>query len=234
MAPKRVFISYRRDDTGPAAGRVYDRLSHLLSKSNVFFDVSTIGGGEDFYKKITSEIGRSDAALVFIGDKWSEPVQPTGKARLWDPDDYVRAELRAALVRPILVLPILVAGARMPKPEQLPEDVKAITTKNALPLRHESFDDDTENILAAVLGATTKERRWEGKGALWSKIAYAMGGAAAASALMLVGALVHFWVLGRPLSASIGGAVTALILIVSSICGVWMGLSYEARKRALR
>src|SRR5262249_49813359 len=39
---------------------------------------------------------------------------------------------RAALARPILVLPVLVAGARMPQSEQLPEDVKAITTKTLL------------------------------------------------------------------------------------------------------
>ena len=74
--PKTVFISYRREDTAPAAGRVYDRLSLVLSESNVFFDVSAIGGGEDFEKMITSAIGKSDAALIFIGDKWLEPTQP--------------------------------------------------------------------------------------------------------------------------------------------------------------
>ena len=40
----------------------------------------------------------------------------------------------------------------MPKLEELPEDIGAITTRNALPLRHESFDDDVENIVTAVLG----------------------------------------------------------------------------------
>ena len=64
---KRVFISYRREDTAPAAGRVYDRLCQLLSKPNVFFDVSTIAGGEIFDRKLMSEIERSDAVLVFIG-----------------------------------------------------------------------------------------------------------------------------------------------------------------------
>ena len=54
--PKKVFISYRREDTASAAGRVYDRLARLLTKSNVFFDVSTIGGGEDFVQRIASEI----------------------------------------------------------------------------------------------------------------------------------------------------------------------------------
>ena len=150
--PKKVFISYRREDTAAAAGRVYDRLSRLLSKPNVFFDVSTIGGGEDFAQRIASEIGKSDAALVFIGDKWLEKSSSGGGPRLCEPDDYVRAELRAALSRPVLVVPVLVGGARMPRPEQLPEDVRAVATKNALPLRHESFDEDTENIVPAVLG----------------------------------------------------------------------------------
>ena len=161
---KKVFISYRREDTAPAAGRVYDRLWRLLSKPNVFFDVSTIGGGEDFEQKISSEMGRSDAALIFIGREWLGPVQPTRNARIWETHDYVRAEVRAALARRIFLLPVLVAGAQMPKPEQLPEDLRAITTKNALPLRHESFDDDTEAIVAALLGRPAREWSWENKG----------------------------------------------------------------------
>jgi TIR domain len=229
--PKRVFISYRREDTAAAAGRVYDRLARLLTKANVFFDVSTIGGGEDFAQRIASEIGRSDAALVFIGDKWLEQVPPGGALRIAQPDDYVRAELRAALTRPLLVLPVLVGGAKMPKPEQLPEDIRAVTTKNALPLRHESFDDDTENIVAAVLGLSATERAWEDKGTLKAKIAYALGGALAVSALMLIGALVHFWLLARPLSASIGGPLTTLMLIACALLGALLGLRYEARRR---
>ena len=71
------------------------------------------------------------------------------------------------------------------------------------------------------------------KGTMWSKIAYATGGAIAASILMLIAALVHYWVLARPLSASISGPVTTLILIAALICGIWVGLNYEARKRAL-
>ena len=232
--PKKVFISYRREDTASAAGRVYDRLARLLTKSNVFFDVSTIGGGEDFVQRIASEIGNCDAALVFIGDKWLEPTPAGGRPRIFEPNDYVRAELGAALSRPLLIVPVLVGGARMPKQEQLPQDIRTITTKNALPLRHESFDDDTENIVAAVLGLPPGERAWEDKGTLKAKIGYAIGGALAVSALVLIGALLHFWILGRPLSASIGAPLTTLVLIAGAIAGAWMGLRYEARKRKLR
>ena len=111
-----------------------------------------------------------------------EDARRAGEPRIFEPDDYVRAELRAALSRPVLVVPVLVGGVRMPKAEQLPEDIRAITTKNALPLRHESFDDDTENIVAAVLGLQAGERAWEDKGSLGGKIAYAVGGAIAGPA----------------------------------------------------
>jgi hypothetical protein len=231
---KRVFISYRREDSADAAGRVYDRLSKWLSESKVFFDVSAIHGGEDFEQKIAFEIGRSDAALIFIGKKWLEPAQPSGKVRIWEADDHVRAEVRAALARPTIVLPVLVAGARMPDPKQLPEDIRAITTKNALPLRHESFDDDTENIVRALGGRTSRRRTWEDRGTFWSKVAYSMGGGIAASVIVLIGALVHFWVFARPLSASIGGPMMLLLLVTGLIFGAWLGLIYEIRKRRSR
>jgi len=231
---KKVFISYRREDTADAAGRVYDRLWRVLSKPNVFFDVSTIGGGQDFNEKIVSAIGRTDAALIFIGRDWLAPVQPAGKPRIWEESDYVRAELRAVLARPILALPVLVAGARMPKSEELPEDVKAITTRNALPLRRESFDDDAENIVSTILGVPPKDRPWENKSTVWSKIAYGMGGTIVSSAVVFTVALLHFSILDRSLSESIGEPVTVLVLIASVIAGAWLGLAYEARKRALR
>ena len=232
--PKKVFISYRREDTAAAAGRVYDRLSRLLSKPNVFFDVSTIGGGEDFAQRISSEIGKSDAALVFIGDKWLEKGPSGAGPRLCEPDDYVRAELRAALLRQVLVVPVLVGGARMPRPEQLPEDVRAVATKNALPLRHESFDDDTENIVATVLGLSAAERAWEDKASLGGKITYALGGATLGALLMVLVALLHFWLMGRPLSASIGAPLTTLIIGAAALTGAFLGWRYKAGTRPVR
>ena len=227
--PKRVFISYRREDTAAAAGRVYDRLARVLAKPNVFFDVSTIAGGEDFVQRIAAEITKSDAALVFIGDKWLEQSAPGGRARIFEPDDYVRAELRATLSRPVLVLPVLVGGAHMPKAELLPEDIRAITTKNALPLRHESFDDDTENIVAAVLGLKAGERAWEER-PLGTRIGATIGGAIAGCLLVLFVALMHFWVMGRPLSASIGAPLTTMILAAAALAGAWIGWRYKAGK----
>ncbi len=229
-SPKTVFVSYRRDDTAASAGRVYDRLCRILEPANVFFDVSAIRGGEDFVARIRTEIGRSDVVLVFIGEKWLDGNKP----RLWETHDHVRAEVRAALEGSRRVLPVLVGHARMPDPERLPEDIRPITTRNALLLRHESFDDDTETIVAAVLGVPARRSRWADTGTLGGKLAYAVGGAVVLCGLVLAVALVHFWVFARPLSASIGAPLTTALLVIGAVAGAWLGLRVEARKRTLR
>jgi hypothetical protein len=231
--PKRIFISYRRSDTAPAAGRVYDRLCRLLSEPNVFFDVSTVAGGEDFVAKITTAIQESDAVLVVIGKKWLQQAQD-GTIRIWETDDHVRAEVRVALQYAGMVLPVLVDGAQMPAPEQLPEDIRAIATRNGLPLRHESFDDDAENIVTTVLGASAKQRLWDDKGKLVVKAGYTIAGVVLALILLAVGAQVHSWLWARPLEASIGDAATTLLLIAGAVLGAWMGLIYEAGRRRRR
>jgi TIR domain len=222
-------MSYRREDAAPAAGRVYDRLARLPAAPKVFFDVSTILGGEDFELKILKEIESSDVVLVFIGKKWLEP-QAGGKVRIWDSNDYVRAEIRAALARPILVLPILVDGALMPQSEQLPDDVKGILGKNALPLRHERFDDDTENIVFTILGVPARQKAWDDKSKLMAKLGYGAAGLFAACVFLSAVALVHFLIFARPLSASIGDAMTTLLLIVGVIAGAAIGFTYGSRK----
>lgn len=228
---KTVFISYRRQDTAPAAGRVYDRLGRMLSKRHVFFDVDTIAGGKDFVTEMTEAVRKSDVVLLFIGKRW---LDPESAPRICETDDHVRAEVRVALQNAPILLPVLVDGAVMPKPDLLPEDIRGITTKNALPLRHETFDDDAENILATIMGGGRKQRSWDDKGKLSVKIGYALGGLAAGLVFVLLTALLHWLVLDRPLQLSIGEAATTALLIASMIAGAVLGFLYEAKRRKRR
>jgi hypothetical protein len=51
---------------------------------------------------------------------------------------------------------------------------------------------------------------------------------------MLAIALLHHAALARPLSSSIGGPLTTLLLIGAALCGLWLGLRYEAHRRKFR
>ena len=58
-----VFISYRREDSGGFAGRIYDRLTRNLGEDNVFFDVDSIAPGVDFVDTLSDRLGRCDALV---------------------------------------------------------------------------------------------------------------------------------------------------------------------------
>ncbi len=113
-ATSGVFLSYRREDTQHAAGRLADRIGERFASSQIFVDVDSIPPGVDFTQATAEAIERSDVLLALIGPRWITLKDAQGRRRLDDPEDFVVLELRAALERGIPVIPVLVDGARMP------------------------------------------------------------------------------------------------------------------------
>ena len=65
-----VSISYRQEDSDGFAGRIYDRLANRLGRENVFFDVDAIPPGRDFIEILSERVGKCDALLAVIGNRW--------------------------------------------------------------------------------------------------------------------------------------------------------------------
>src|SRR4051794_28221518 len=119
-APGRIFVSYRRNDSAYPTGWLTDRLAEHYGERQIFTDVDSIDLGDNFVKRITSAVASCDVLLAVIGPKWLTVTDENGQRRLDDPNDYVRIEIEAALRRQILVVPILVDGAKMPRVSDLP------------------------------------------------------------------------------------------------------------------
>ena len=156
-----VFISYRRDDSGGFAGRIYDRLANRLGRDNVFFDVDAIPPGRDFTEVLSERVGNCDALLAVIGKRWSADSQ--NRRRLYDPEDFVRIEIEAALSRNVPVIPVLVDGATMPRPEDLPDSLSKLLRRQAVEISHARFDSDAERLTQA-LSQIEDETRQRGGG----------------------------------------------------------------------
>ena len=156
--PGRIFISYRREETGYPAGWLYDRLAARFGGDQVFKDVDSIQLGDDFVEVITQAVGSCDVLLALIGDRWSTITDGSGRHRLDDPDDFVRLEIEAALTRGVRVIPILVDGARMPAAAELPESLVTLVRRQSLELSPTSFEFDTNRLLK-VLDSTLAEVR---------------------------------------------------------------------------
>src|SRR5215831_6117597 len=128
-----IAISYRREDSLPVAGRLYDRLQAKFGKNNVFMDFDSIPPGADFREQIKQMIERSKVVIAIIGPHWLGE-QPDASRRIDNPADFVRLEIAYALQRRVPVIPVLVNSAPMPPPEKLPPEIEGLAFRNALTL----------------------------------------------------------------------------------------------------
>jgi hypothetical protein len=147
LQPRKVFLSYRREDSAAAAGRLSDRLISELGDGNVFMDVDGVPLGADFVERLQQEVSGCDALLAVIGPRWLDIVDEAGDRRLDDPNDFVRVEIAAALQRDIPVIPILLDGTRIPRIDRLPEDLKHLSRRNGLDVRQASFHSDVGRLI---------------------------------------------------------------------------------------
>ena len=145
-----IAISYRREDSLPIAGRLYDRLLAEFGKTDVFMDFDSIPYGMDFRTHIKQTLERADVVLAVIGPSWAGP-QSNSTRRIDDPKDFVRLEIAATLERGIPLIPVLVNDTPMPKPEALPMEIEALAFRNALALDSGiDFHHHTDRLIASI------------------------------------------------------------------------------------
>ena len=148
--PTKLFINYRREDTAPYAGRLYDRLVAHFGEDQVFMDIDQIEPGEDFVEVIDRKVGACEIAIISIGPKWLSVTDAAGQRRIDDSEDLVRLEILAALERKIRVIPVLVGGARMPRKQDLPEALAPLSRRNAIELSELRFHADVSRLIEAI------------------------------------------------------------------------------------
>lgn len=152
MAGEAIFIGYRRDDTADVAGRIYDSMAQRFGRARIFKDVDNIGPGVDFGDYIKTVLPRCRVALMLIGPHWLDSKDEGGRRRIDDEHDWVRIEIETALAtRGVLVVPVLVNGARMPHGEEVPGSLRPLLRRNAAIIRRDpDFHDDVERLATAL------------------------------------------------------------------------------------
>ncbi len=150
----KIFISYRRTDSGHIAGRIYDRLRSEFGEAQIFFDVDNIPLGADFRSHIRQSIDDSAVAIAIVGAAW---VNRDWTKRRWifnfgaQSEDFVRTEIELALELGVSILPVLVDNTAMPAMDVLPRSLHPFTFRNASPVRAgRDFHADMERILKMI------------------------------------------------------------------------------------
>ena len=153
----RVFLSYRRSDSAETTGRVYDRLAIEFGETNVFRDIDSLLPGIPFKQQLEESLRDTDATLVMIGSDWASAKDDVGQIRLSNPLDYVRLEVENSLETGRPVIPVLVGGAQLPSPSDLPESLKSLTERQSVELRSDpDFHRDMNSLIESL--ARLRER----------------------------------------------------------------------------
>jgi formylglycine-generating enzyme required for sulfatase activity len=155
--PPGIFICYRRDDSAGHAGRLYDTLTAHFGNEQVFMDIDLIEPGEDFVQVIEEAVGSCEILLALVGRRWLASRDEAGR-RLDNPNDFVRLEIATALARGVHVIPLLVQGAQMPRPRDLPEDLLPLARRHALELSDIRWRHDIKQLIGALEKALDRRR----------------------------------------------------------------------------
>lgn len=157
-----AFLSYRRSDTKHIAGHLYDRLVDLNGQDRAFLDVDDIPAGVDFRSHIERQIAAADVLLAIIGPAWLETRHHRDadvRRRLDDQVDPVRLEIGTALRKGVIIIPVLIDGARMPSPEDLPVDIRPLAYVQAVPLNSgRDFRVHFERLVREIESALQRKR----------------------------------------------------------------------------
>jgi hypothetical protein len=113
-------------------------------------DVDGIQPGRDFRQAIDESVQKCSVLLAMVGHRWLDAKNAQGTRRLDEEDDLVRMEIVSALRRNIPVIPVLVRSARMPRAEELPEDLRELAFRNAVELTHARWKSDVQVLIRAL------------------------------------------------------------------------------------
>ncbi len=126
MDKERIFINYRRDDTGDIAPWFSDSLKELFGENNVFIDNENIRKGEKWVEKLNSALNSCEVLIVLIGKDWLRTYDKHGRRRIDNEEDWVRNEISFALNNRKKLLPIIFGNKESIIPEALPPDISEI------------------------------------------------------------------------------------------------------------
>ncbi len=145
--PFRFFINYRRRDNADFVEHIRSWFAWHFGRPNVFMDFDSIPAGADFPEFIRQEVRRCDALLAIIGPEWVKAIREKPHFE----KDWVRIEIREALERNKLVVPICIKGATMPVEDDLPAYLRGLLTLQAAEIESgPRFAHDIELAMSSI------------------------------------------------------------------------------------
>ncbi|MEV5414296.1 GUN4 domain-containing protein [Thermopolyspora sp. NPDC052614] len=143
-----IFISFRTGDGDVLADHLDTVLRKEFGDDYVFRSGRSIPPGTPFDDVIHDALDRTCVLLVIIGPRWAGGTAP-GR-RIDDPGDWVRTEVARSLAAGIRVIPVLLNGTPLPLADELPDELKDLSKRQAVPYRTKFGPHDSAYLIARL------------------------------------------------------------------------------------
>jgi pterin-4a-carbinolamine dehydratase len=142
-----VFINYRRSDSSQAVLALYFQLRLRFGSSRIYMDVNGVNPGEEWPERIRRALDKATIVLAVIGPQWLTTSDEYGRRRIDAEEDWVRLELKIAVEKQKLIIPLLVGGVEKMLPKDaLPSSISKIAERQAFELRDHQWDTDIGSL----------------------------------------------------------------------------------------
>lgn len=145
----KIFLSFRRSDSPGVAGRIFDRLTSRFGAHSVFMDIQ-FAPGAHFPEQLQNIVDGCDLVLAIVGPEWRGARH--GRKRAIDNEfDLIRLEIETTLRAQKTLIPLLVGGAVMPSPKELPESLRNFSYLNAVRIdAGRDFSSDVDRLIRMI------------------------------------------------------------------------------------
>jgi hypothetical protein len=146
---RRIFINYRRDDTKGFAYAIFGQLELHFGREELVMDIEIMRPGQIFREVLFEALASCDVMLTLIGPRWLDVRGKDERRRLDDPEDWVRTEIVTAMEQDICIIPVLLEGAGIPDPGDLPDELKPLSDFQAHQIG-DRFITDAESLIKEI------------------------------------------------------------------------------------
>ena len=147
---KKIYISYRRDDTRAAVARIERSLEEEDYGQHIQIFRDGLLRFDDDAERVKMEMAEVDYVLALVGNNYATVADSEGRSRITLPDDYVVRELKMAESLNKTILPIRVDQFDPAHISDINTDLSSIFRVKALHLKNQSWDKDFKVLLGQL------------------------------------------------------------------------------------
>ncbi len=148
----KIFVNYRQRDAAdkllPHALLVEalaDRLAVHFGQETVYFD-TTLRIGEPYPAALRARLAETEVLVVVIHSTWLADLADRAGRRT----DWVHDEIADALAAGVRLVPVVLAGASMPRHQELPETIRGLADVQGVELRFGSLTAGLVTVVTEI------------------------------------------------------------------------------------